>query len=269
MEGFEEKIYLYCINVPSSLKLDTGADSRITKLEEDYNKEFDDGSGDTFLDFMKEMDATFVLKFDLLNAFALLPPPDSAVDRLFRNTVNHGKSENPVKPKAQDEFERYQATFLFALVAYKDKALPKYMRIGEFEGSISWEDYQQNVLHTKGAMPAKCDWGKVRIWEHFERETVIDDHELYIQDSSNIPAGHPIFTVAGASVRPPFGNELTAAIKRPSMIGGTVDKSHLSKQYKLGRVSGSPFMEVTIAGKAENTKGIAKTREIYTLPQLP
>ena len=46
-------------------------------------------------------------------------------------------------------------------------------------------------------------------------------------------------------------------------VGGTVEKTHLSKQYELGKVSGSPILEVTIAGKAENTKGIAKTREIY------
>ena len=53
------------------------------------------------------MDGSYVLKFDLLNTFALLPPPDSAVDHIFRNTVHNGIGENPVCMRSQEELEKY------------------------------------------------------------------------------------------------------------------------------------------------------------------
>ena len=113
-------------------------------------------------------------------------------------------------------------------------------------------------------MPSREDWGKLRIHEHFEPEPIILAVERFIQDSNNIPEGHPIHYLADCRVRHPYSNELTASVKKPSLVGGTTEKMTVYKDYLSGEVTGSKEVAVTVNGKAENTKDKSKTREILS-----
>ena len=104
----------------------------------------------------------------------------------------------------------------------------------------------------------------VPIHEHFEPEPIILAVERFIQDSNNIPEGHPIHYLADCRVRAPYSNELTAAVKNPSLVGGTTDKNTVYNDYLLGSITGSIKVAVTVNGKAENTKDKYKTREILS-----
>lgn len=161
---------------------------------------------------MKEADITLRAKIDVLNVFAILPPPDCWLDHIWRNVVQKGKEEHSVNKERFNEFVKYANSAMFAHIAYKDRALPKYKDNwdeisyytdkGVFVSSSvpSKSQYLEEVLKTPGFMPAKEDWGKLRVDEHFDPEPVILMVERFIQDSNNIPEGHPIHFLADCRV---------------------------------------------------------------------
>ena len=257
-------------------EVDTGAAERVATLEKEFQDSYKPKRGSDFLTYMREADITLRAKLDVLNIFAILPPPDCWLDHIWRNVVQKGKEEHQVNLSRFDEFTKYAHSAMFAHVAYKDKALPAHIDYWVEEGTYddrgvffpksipSKTQYLEDVLKIPGYMPSREDWGKLRIHEHFEPEPIILAVERFIQDSNNIPEGHPIHYLADCRVRSPYSNELTAAVKKPSLVGGTTEKTTVYKDYLSGGVTGSEEVAVTVNGKAENTKDKTKTREILS-----
>ena len=257
-------------------EVDTGAAERVATLEEEFKETFSPKPSSDFLTFMKEADITLRAKIDVLNVFAILPPPDCWLDHIWRNVVQKGKEEHCVNFERFNEFIKYANSAMFAHIAYKDKVLPKHIDDWEEDGSYdergifvsksvpSKSQYLEDVLKIPGYMPSREDWGKLRVYEHFDSEPIILAVEKFIQDSNTIPEGHPIHYLADCRVCFPFSNELSAAVKKPSLDGGTTDKLIVHKDYLLGSVTGSNELAVTVNGKAENTKDKSKTREILS-----
>ena len=257
-------------------EVDTGAADRVATLEKEFRDTFRPKQNSDFLTFMKGADITLRAKIDVLNIFAILPPPDCWLDHIWRNVVQKGKEEHRVDLERFDEFTRYAISAMFAHIAYKDKALPKHLDNWVEEGSYDERgvftsksippksQYLIDVLKIPGYMPSREDWGKLRVYEHFDPEPIILAVEKFIQDSNNIPEGHPIHYLADCRVRYPFSNELSASVKKPSLVGGTTEKLTVHRDYLLGTVTGSNEVAVTVNGKAENTKDKLKTREVLS-----
>ena len=257
-------------------EVDTGASERVATLEKEFEDTYHPQQNSNFLSYMKEADITLRAKLDVLNVFAILPPPDCWLDHIWRNVVQKGKEEHQVDRSRFDEFTKYAHSAIFAHVAYKDKKIPTHT--DEWVESGSYDDrgifvpssvpsksqYLEDVLKIPSYMPSKEDWGKLRISEHFEPEPIILAVEKYIQDSNNIPEGHPIHYLADCRVRYPYSNELTAAVRKQSLVGGTTDKATVHADYLSGALTGSKEVAVTVNGKAENTKDKTKTREILS-----
>ena len=239
---------------------------RVAALEKEFKETFDPKADSDFLTFMKEAEITLRAKIDILNMFAILPPPDCWLDHIWRNVVQKGKEEHSVNHERFNEFIRYATSAMFAHIAYKDGALPNHIDDWKEDGSYddrgtfipksipSKAQYLEDVLKIPGYMPSREDWGKLKVYEHFDPEPVILAVEKFIQGSNNIPEGHPIHYLAYCRVWYPYSNELTAAVKKPSLIGGTTEKITVQKDYLLGTVTGSNELSVTVNGKAENTK---------------
>lgn len=257
-------------------EVNTGAAERVDALEKEFADTYSPSANSNFLAFMKEANITLRARIDVLNVFAILPPPDCWLDHIWRDVVQKGKEEHQVNNERFGEFIRYANSAMFAHVAYKDGVLPKHVdeweEAGDYDergvfipsSSPSKTQYLEDVLKIPGYMPSREDWGKLRIHEHFEPEPIILAVERFIQDSNNIPEGHPIHYLADCRVRAPYSNELTAAVRMPNLIGGTTDKNTVQKDYMLGFVTGSNELAVTVNGKAENTKDKFKTREILS-----
>ena len=182
-------------------EVDTGAADRVATLEKEFRETFNPKKSSDFLMYMKEANITLRAKIDVLNIFAILPPPDCWLDHIWRNVVQKGKEEHKVNLDRFDEFTRYANSAMFAHIAYKDKALPKHLDNWVEEGSYddrgvfisrsipSKSQYLEDVLKIPGYMPSREDWGKLRVHEHFDHEPIILAVERFIQDSNNIPEG--------------------------------------------------------------------------------
>ena len=108
-------------------EVDTGAAERVETLEKEFKETYNPKKNSDFLTYMKEANITLRAKLDVLNIFAVLPPPDCWLDHIWRNVVQKGKEEHQVDLSRFDEFTRYAHSAMFAHVAYKDKAIPTHV----------------------------------------------------------------------------------------------------------------------------------------------
>ena len=98
-------------------EVDTGAAERVAALEEEFKETYNPTASSDFLTFMKEANITLRAKIDVLNVFAILPPPDCWLDHIWRNVVQKGKEEHQVNNERFNEFIRYANSAMFAHVA--------------------------------------------------------------------------------------------------------------------------------------------------------